>query len=114
MKRLIVLFAVLIAIPAHAGMFDAAYWPQFNGGKTRALPVTSVNVDLSQDMFYSLYCAAVAKERTMFGNYTKSQIALKTAYIQSSVPATTWHTQAVNKATPFLQISGCSGWMRRQ
>lgn len=88
--------------------------PAFNGALTTALVNTgagnAVNVDMRQNIAYSVYCAAVSKERSMFANYTKSS---RNAFLQSPIPATTWHTQYVSKTTPFVNISGCAGWLRK-
>ena len=93
--------------------------PAYNGGKSAALTGASVVLDLRQDVAYSLYCAAVAKERGMYGNYTASGAAsagraARNTYVLTPVPATTWHSAVVNKQSPFLNVTGCTGWVRRQ
>lgn len=93
--------------------------PAYDGKKTVTLPSTAsryATVDMRQDIAYSVYCAGAAKERFMYGNYTGSStaaIAGRAAYVQSTVPATTWHGGIVNKNTPFVNFSGCVGTVKR-
>lgn len=117
MKKLIYLILLILGICTVAiaatlptdGNNNLIQSPAFNGALTQTLTAPSSVVDMSQNIAYSVYCAAVSKERAMFGNYTKSQ---KYPFVQSTIPATTWHTAWVSKTTPFVNISGCAGQLR--
>jgi len=90
--------------------------PAYHGGKAVAVGSPAATVyDLRQDVAYSVYCAGAANERLMYGNYTAaSKRSLKAAAVATTIPATTWHGGTVNKATPFLNLTGCVGFLRRQ
>jgi hypothetical protein len=125
MKTLLTIAVLLIATAVYAATLqidtngNKIPLPAYDGAKTVNLPNTASRyktVDLRQDIAYSVYCAGAAKERFMYGNYTANSaaaIAGRSAMVQSTVPATTWHGGIVNKNTPYVNFSTCVGTVRR-
>jgi len=104
-------FAATLETDGQGNLIQA---PAYHGGKAVAIS-SATTIDLRQDVAYSVYCAGASKERLMYGNYTAaSKSATKAAYVATTIPATTWHGGTVNKMTPFLNLTGCVGFLRKQ
>ena len=73
------------------------------GSFTTLLTVNSTTTDLTNKFMYGIYgTAATCKFRLM-------PTSSKGTYVSAIAPATTWIIFAVNKTTPFLNLSGCTG-----
>lgn len=111
MKKCLTLMAVLLALAstAFAAGFlerdgDAVRVQVFapNGNFGQALTVNSVTVDLTNAAMYGVYApGAGCKVRVM-------DTTTKTGHFASTSIAATWTVRAVNRATPFLNLSGCT------
>ena len=113
MKRIITLVLLLIATSAFAnGTMPTDSlgnkWPVFspNGATAVLLTVNSTTFDMTSYFAYSIIgTAATCKMRLM-------PTSAKGAYVSISIPAASYMTFAVNQATPFLNLSGCTGGYR--
>lgn len=76
------------------------------GDLTQALTGVSYTTD-GTGIWWAAYCAADAKARLM-------ATSAKGTYKQFTIPATTWTGFVINKKTPFVNISGCTGDFIRQ
>lgn len=110
MKRGLIAVAMLLAAStAYAAGFlerdgDAVRVQTFapNGNFGQALTVNSVTVDLTNAIMYGVYApGAGCKIRTM-------DTTAKGTHFASTSIAATWTVRAVNKSTPFLNLSGCT------
>lgn len=73
-----------------------------NGNLGQALTVYSVTLDLTNAMMYGVYApGAGCKVRVM-------DTTTKNGHFASTSVAATWTVRAVNRATPFLNLSGCT------
>lgn len=74
-----------------------------DGRYVTLLTVNSTTTDLTSKFMYSVIgTAATCKLRLM-------PTSAKGAYVSFPVPAAAWLTFAVNKNTPFVNLSGCTG-----
>lgn len=113
MKKLFTLALVLIAASAFAGGFmpkdsDQVKAPLFSpdGTTVTLLTVNSSTFDMTNYFMYAVVgTAATCKIRLM-------PTSAKGAYASWLTPATMSQPFAVNKNTPFLNLSGCTGGWR--
>ena len=111
MKKCLTLMTALLAMAstAFAAGFlerdgDAVKVQTFapNGNFGQSLTVNSVTVDLTNNALYGVYApGAGCKVRVM-------DTTAKDGHFASTSIAATWTVRAVNKATPFLNLSGCT------
>ena len=116
MKKLITLALVLMATAAFAGgtlerdgsnsAIIQGYAP--DGLKSQILTVNSTTIDMTNDLYWSLYSTTACKFRQM-------PTSAKGAYPQFTVPASERIGFVVHKNTKFVNYSGCtSGELNRQ
>ena len=113
MRKLIIAALLMMASTAFAGGFmprdsDKVKAPLFSPDGTTAalLTIASTTTDVTNSFMYSVIgTAATCKMRLM-------PTSAKGAYVAITVPAASYLTYAVNPATPFLNLSGCTGGYR--
>lgn len=117
---LIAIFAGAITYAANLERDDQTeviQGPAYHGKKAANTTAISTYIDMRTDLAYSVYCAAAAKERwsdVNLQNYTTSaKKVIKASYVQTTIPQTTWHGGYINKGTPYLNLSGCAGQIRK-
>lgn len=109
MKKYLILALILTAGAAHAAGFlerdgDAAKVQVFapNGNFGQALTVDSVTLDLTNALMYGVYAPGAGCKIRLMDSTAKG------SHFASTSIAATWTVRAVNKATPFLNLSGCT------
>jgi len=111
MKKFILLLALVAATPAlaaetgflerdHNGAVLQGGAP--NGLLSQTLTVYSTTVDGTGSIWWALYPQADCKVRLM-------PTSAKGSYPQFTAPGTTTTSRLVNKVTPFINFSGCTG-----
>lgn len=111
MKKSLTIMAVLLALASTtfaAGFLerdgDAVRVQVFapNGNFGQALTVNSVTLDLTNALMYGVYAPGAGCKIRLMDSTTKN------GHYASTSIAATWTVRAVNRATPFLNLSGCT------
>ena len=117
MKKFILLLALVVATPAlaaetgflerdHNGSVLQGGAP--NGLLSQTLTVYSTTIDGAGSIWWSLYPPTACKVRLM-------PTSAKGSYPQFTAPVGVTISRFVNKATPFINLSGCTdGELQRQ
>ena len=117
MKKLILLLVLIAATPvvaAETGYLERDYSGTVlqggapNGLLSQTLTINSTTIDGTDSIWWSLYPPTDCKVRIM-------PTSAKGSYTQFTAPVGVSLSRFVNKATPFINFSGCtSGELQRQ
>ena len=107
MKKLILILLLIPALSFAATLpkdenGNTIQAPAPNGELSQTLAVVSTTIDMTSNIWWNLYAPAACKIRLQ-------PTTAKGAYPQFTAPINTNTSRHINRATPFVNFSGCTG-----